>query len=32
MNQLVALNGVTTPALVIAAGDRADVCFLEFFA
>ncbi|MFL9864030.1 tyrosine-type recombinase/integrase [Paraburkholderia fungorum] len=32
MNQLVTLDGITTPALVIAAGERADVRFLEFFA
>lgn len=32
MNQLITLNGITTPALVIAAGDRASVRFLEFFA
>src|ERR1700744_3916993 len=32
MNQLVSLNGITTPALVIAAGDRAGIRFLEFFA
>jgi site-specific recombinase XerD len=32
MNQLVTLNSITTPALVIAAGERASVRFLEFFA
>lgn len=32
MNQLVTLNDISTPALVVAAGDRAGVCFLEFFA
>jgi site-specific recombinase XerD len=32
MNQLVTLNSITTPALVIAAGERAGVRFLEFFA
>jgi site-specific recombinase XerD len=32
MNQLVPLNGLTTPALVVAAGERAGVRFLEFFA
>ncbi|MFJ1259032.1 tyrosine-type recombinase/integrase [Cupriavidus sp. CuC1] len=32
MNQLVAFNAIPTPALVIAAGERAGVRFLEFFA
>ena len=32
MNQLATLNGVPTPALVTAAGERAGVRFLEFFA
>lgn len=32
MNQLVTLNGITTPALVVAAGERAGIRFLEFFA
>jgi len=32
MNQLVAFNSITTPALVIAAGVWASVRFLEFFA
>ncbi|MGF6264377.1 hypothetical protein OKW49_005305 [Paraburkholderia youngii] len=32
MNQLVALDDVSTPALVIAAGERANVRFVEFFA
>lgn len=32
MNELVALNGISTPALVVAAGERAGVRFLEFFA
>jgi site-specific recombinase XerD len=32
MNQLVALNSFTTPALVVSAGERASVRFVEFFA
>ncbi|CAE6882025.1 tyrosine-type recombinase/integrase [Paraburkholderia domus] len=32
MNQLVTFNSITTPALVVAAGERAGVRFLEFFA
>ena len=32
MNLPIALNGVTTPTLVAAAGERAGVRFLEFFA
>lgn len=32
MNQLVTLNSISTPALVVAAGERAGVRFLEFFA
>jgi hypothetical protein len=32
MNQPVTLNGITTPALVIAADERAGVRFLELFA
>jgi site-specific recombinase XerC len=32
MNQLVAHNGISTPVLVIAAGERASIRFLEFFA
>jgi len=32
MNQLVALDAIPTPALVTAAGERASVRFLEFFA
>lgn len=32
MSQLVAFNGASMPALVVAAGDRAGVRFLEFFA
>lgn len=32
MNSLVALDGIATPALVAAAGERAGVRFLEFFA
>ncbi|MDN7820897.1 tyrosine-type recombinase/integrase [Burkholderia vietnamiensis] len=32
MNPLVALDGIATPALVIAAGEHAGVRFLEFFA
>lgn len=32
MNQLVALNATSPPALVVAAGERAWVRFLEFFA
>ncbi|MFM0086914.1 tyrosine-type recombinase/integrase [Paraburkholderia sediminicola] len=32
MNQLVTLNGIPTPALVVAAGERAGIRFLEFFA
>jgi site-specific recombinase XerD len=32
MNLPVALNGIGTPALVAAAGDRAGIRFLEFFA
>ncbi|CPF80490.1 tyrosine-type recombinase/integrase [Burkholderia pseudomallei] len=32
MNLLVALDGISTPALVVAAGERAGVRFLEFFA
>jgi hypothetical protein len=32
MNQLVPLNGITTPTLVVTAGERASVRFLEFFA
>lgn len=32
MSQLLSLNSVATPALVVAAGERAGVRFLEFFA
>jgi site-specific recombinase XerD len=32
MNPLVTLHGITAPALVSAAGERAGVRFLEFFA
>jgi hypothetical protein len=32
MNQLIAISGPALPALVTAAGDRAGVRFLEFFA
>jgi len=32
MNQIVTLNSIATPALVKAAGERAGVRFLEFFA
>ena len=32
MNLPVALNGISTPALVAAAGERAGIRFLEFFA
>jgi hypothetical protein len=32
MNDLITLNGIATPALVTAAGERAGVRFLEFFA
>ncbi|MBB5471039.1 integrase [Paraburkholderia sp. Clong3] len=32
MSTLVTLNGTATPTLVMAAGDRAGVRFLEFFA
>ena len=32
MNQLATLNGIRTPALVIAAGERAGMRFVEFFA
>jgi len=32
MNQIISLNGITTPVLVIVAGERASVRFLEFFA
>jgi len=32
MNQIVTLNGIATPTLVVAAGERASVRFLEFFA
>ena len=32
MNQPVSLNGISTPALVVAAGECAGVRFLEFFA
>jgi DUF971 family protein len=32
MNQLVPLSSLPVPALVTAAGDRARVRFLEFFA
>lgn len=32
INPLVTLDGIMTPALVIAAGERAGVRFLEFFA
>ncbi|MGF6613102.1 site-specific recombinase XerC [Paraburkholderia sp. WSM4175] len=32
MNPLVTLNGITTPALMVAAGGRAGVRFMEFFA
>ncbi|SOE65330.1 Site-specific recombinase XerD [Burkholderia sp. OK233] len=32
MNPLVSLNGVSAPTLVVAAGERAGVRFLEFFA
>ncbi|MDR6482859.1 UNVERIFIED_ORG: hypothetical protein ABIC72_003934 [Burkholderia sp. 1988] len=32
MNQLAIRDGITPPAQVIAAGERAGVRFLEFFA
>jgi site-specific recombinase XerD len=32
VNRIVTLNGIHTPALVVAAGERAGVRFLEFFA
>ncbi|MFM0472308.1 tyrosine-type recombinase/integrase [Paraburkholderia strydomiana] len=32
MSELVTLDGITTPVLVTAAGERAGVRFLEFFA
>ncbi len=32
MNQLIALPPLPTPALVTAAGERAGIRFLEFFA
>jgi site-specific recombinase XerD len=32
MNHALTLTAPTVPALVIAAGDRAGICFLEFFA
>jgi hypothetical protein len=32
MNQLVLINSPTLPALVVAAGERASIRFLEFFA
>lgn len=32
MNPLVALDGISTPALVAAAGEQASVRFVEFFA
>ncbi|WP_421381060.1 tyrosine-type recombinase/integrase (plasmid) [Paraburkholderia sp. DD10] len=32
MNQLTTLNGIPMPAVITAAGDRAGVRFLEFFA
>ncbi|MFM0140439.1 tyrosine-type recombinase/integrase [Caballeronia grimmiae] len=32
MNQIVTLNGIPTPVLVTAAGERAGIRFLEFFA
>ena len=32
MNQIITLNGITTPVLVTTAGERAEVRFLEFFA
>jgi hypothetical protein len=32
MNQIVTLNRIHTPALVVTAGERAGVRFLEFFA
>jgi hypothetical protein len=32
MNQPVTVGGISTPALVTAAGERAGVRFLEFFA
>jgi hypothetical protein len=32
MNQLVPITSTTLPALVAAAGDRAGMRFLEFFA
>jgi site-specific recombinase XerC len=32
MSELVTLNGIAPPALVIAAGERAGIRFLEFFA
>jgi len=32
MNELATLNVITTPALVLAAGERPGVRFLEFFA
>ncbi|MFM0428450.1 tyrosine-type recombinase/integrase [Paraburkholderia aspalathi] len=31
MSELVTLNGITTPVLVTAAGERAGIRFLEFF-
>jgi hypothetical protein len=32
MNQLMPINSPIPPALVAAAGERASMCFLEFFA
>lgn len=32
MSQIVTLGGINAPALVVAAGERAGVRFLEFFA
>lgn len=32
MNPLVASNGIQTPTLVVAAGERAGIRSLEFFA
>ncbi|WP_321906157.1 tyrosine-type recombinase/integrase [Paraburkholderia tropica] len=32
MSQLVAVDGIATPILVVSAGERASVRFLEFFA
>jgi hypothetical protein len=32
MNQLVRIAAPTLPALVTAAGDRAEICVLEVFA